>query len=272
MDFFFWCSLYVVSTMCVIIYATPWFAIALIPITTLYFLTVRYFQQVNREAKRLESVARSPVYAQFSETLGGLTTIRAFDSASRFVSTNVNLVDQSIRAFYVMKSSDRWLSVRLELIGAFIALCASLMAVVQTILENQEISKLPSSSSLNATTPSGMATAGTAGSNDEFASIAGLSLSFAIGVTGLLNWTVRCSLLKSFFFWIFYHQNIYITVNILHAYIFTFFDLDSFFLSLFFFSFFLFFFSFFLFFFSFFSLLFFTKHNRYVPMHKWKQG
>ena len=202
MDFFFWCSLYVVSTMCVIIYATPWFAIALIPITTLYFLTVRYFQQVNREAKRLESVARSPVYAQFSETLGGLTTIRAFDSASRFVSTNVNLVDQSIRAFYVMKSSDRWLSVRLELIGAFIALCASLMAVVQTILENQEISKLPSSSSLNATTPSGMATTGTAGSNDEFASIAGLSLSFAIGVTGLLNWTVRCSLLKSFFFFL----------------------------------------------------------------------
>ena len=27
--------------------------------------------------------------------------------------------------------------------------------------------------------------------NDEFASLAGLSLSFAIGVTGLLNWTVR---------------------------------------------------------------------------------
>ena len=199
MDFFFWCSLYVVSTMCVIIYATPWFAVALIPITTLYFMTVRYFQQVNREAKRLESVARSPVYAQFSETLGGLTTIRAFDAASRFVSTNVHLVDQSIRAFYVMKSSDRWLSVRLELIGAFIALCASLMAVVQTILENQKISTLPS---FNATSPSGMAS--TAGSNDEFASIAGLSLSFAIGVTGLLNWTVRVLFVVFFFCCLFF--------------------------------------------------------------------
>ena len=144
MDFFFWCSLYVVSTMAVIVYATPWFGVALVPIAVIYFMTINYFRSVNREAKRLESVARSPVYAHFSETLGGLTTIRAFDDASRFVETNMNLVDCSIRAFYVMKSSDRWLSVRLELIGAVIALCAALMAVVQTILSNQSSGKYSS--------------------------------------------------------------------------------------------------------------------------------
>jgi ABC-type multidrug transport system fused ATPase/permease subunit len=131
MDFFFWCALYVLSTMAVIVYATPYFAVALVPIAVIYIMTVNYFRSVNREAKRLESIARSPVYAHFSETLGGLTTIRAFDDAPRFVQTNMTLVDQAIRAFYVMKSSDRWLSVRLELIGAVIALCAALMAVVQ---------------------------------------------------------------------------------------------------------------------------------------------
>ena len=115
MDFFFWCGLYVVSTMAVIIYATPYFAIALLPIATVYIMTVNYFRSVNREAKRLESVARSPVYAHFSETLGGLTTIRAFNDAPRFVQVNMRLVNQAIRAFYVMKSSDRWLSVSLSL-------------------------------------------------------------------------------------------------------------------------------------------------------------
>jgi ATP-binding cassette subfamily C (CFTR/MRP) protein 1 len=71
----------------------------------------------------------------------------------------------------------------LELIGAVIALCASLMATVQTILENQALSDANTLPQTNAT--------GTSRNNDEFASIAGLSLSFAIGVTGLLNWTVR---------------------------------------------------------------------------------
>ena len=188
MDFFFWCALYVTSTMAVIVYATPWFGVALIPIASIYFMTINYFRSVNREAKRLESVARSPVYAHFSETLGGLTTIRAFDDANRFIETNLNLVDSSIRAFYVMKTSDRWLSVRLELIGAVIALCAALMAVVQTILSNQSDSLLiglsPSSSLMGNVTSLPV-------NNDEFASLAGLSLSFAIGVTGLLNWTVR---------------------------------------------------------------------------------
>lgn len=45
--------------------------------------------------KRLDSIARSPVYAQFSETLGGLSTIRAFNLTERFMgdhyfSVNVN--------------------------------------------------------------------------------------------------------------------------------------------------------------------------------------
>ena len=190
MDFFFWCSLYVFSTMCVIIYATPWFAVALVPISAVYFMTVNYFRSVNREAKRLESIARSPVYAHFSETLGGLTTIRAFDDSARFVTTNMRLVDQSIRAFYVMKSSDRWLSVRLELIGAVIALCAALMAVVQTILNPLTVSTGQALLTSNATFSPSSSSSGEV-NNDEFASMAGLSLSFAIGVTGLLNWTVR---------------------------------------------------------------------------------
>jgi len=38
---------------------------------------MNYYRQVAREIKRLDSVSRSPVFAQFSETLGGLSTIRA---------------------------------------------------------------------------------------------------------------------------------------------------------------------------------------------------
>ena len=36
----------------------------------------KYFVISSRELKRLDSVTKSPVYAHFSETLGGITTIR----------------------------------------------------------------------------------------------------------------------------------------------------------------------------------------------------
>jgi ABC-type multidrug transport system fused ATPase/permease subunit len=165
-DFFIWCSLYVVATFVVITVATPWFGLFIIPLLAIYISTVNYFRPVNREAKRLESIARSPVYAHFSETLGGLSTIRAFGDSDRFITTNLHLVDESVRGFYIMKTSDRWLSVRLEILGAFIALIASSLAVVQSATTLEGFSK-------------------------SFASIAGLSISFAVGVTGLLNWTVR---------------------------------------------------------------------------------
>lgn len=165
-DFFIWCSLYVVATFVVITVATPWFGLFIIPLLAIYITTVNYFRPVNREAKRLESIARSPVYAHFSETLGGLSTIRAFGDSHRFITTNMELVDESIRGFYIMKTSDRWLSVRLEVLGAVIALAASCLAVIQSITTIEGFSK-------------------------NFASIAGLSISFAVGVTGLLNWTVR---------------------------------------------------------------------------------
>lgn len=160
LDFFLFCSLYVLFTFGAIIFATPWFAAAALPILFIYIYTINYFRPVYRESKRLESVARSPVYAHFSETLGGLITIRAFKDADRFIKSNMKLVDESIRSYYVMKSADRWLSLRLELIGCVVCFLAALLAVLH-------------------------------GRSSSYASIAGVSLTYAISVTGLLNWTVR---------------------------------------------------------------------------------
>ena len=50
-------------------YVTPWFSVACLPIGALYLVTVNYFRRVSRESKRLESVARSPVYAPAGASL-----------------------------------------------------------------------------------------------------------------------------------------------------------------------------------------------------------
>jgi ABC-type multidrug transport system fused ATPase/permease subunit len=169
LDFFLSMVLSVIFSISSILFVTPWFGIAILPLGYFYISILNYFRDVSRETKRLESVSRSPVYAHFSETLGGLTTIRAYGESARFHDEFDKKADENIRAYYNIKTADRWLSIRLEFIGATIAGLSAVFASNVAI----------------ANSVSGYE------SNQAFASLAGLSISFAISITGMLNWCVR---------------------------------------------------------------------------------
>lgn len=169
LDFFLFSTLQVIIALGTIMFVTPWFGIAVIPLLYIYITILNYFREVSRETKRLESISRSPVYAQFSETLGGLATIRAYGQSDRFVSDFENRIDENTQANYNSKSADRWLSLRLELIGSVIAGLAAFFATNVAIQGSV----------------SGQA------SDSNFSSQAGLSLTFALSLTSLLNWCVR---------------------------------------------------------------------------------
>ena len=128
-----WCSCFVLSSLCAIAVATPWFAAASVPILYVYFRVQQYFRDTSRELKRLDSVTRSPVYAHFSETLSGLSTIRAYGEAPRFLRDNQGKIDLSSAAWYAMRAGDRWLSVRLELLGVTIVFLAGVFAAQATL-------------------------------------------------------------------------------------------------------------------------------------------
>jgi ATP-binding cassette subfamily C (CFTR/MRP) protein 1 len=67
LDFFLFCTLQVLTSLGTILFVTPWFGVAIIPLGFLYIQILNYFREVSRETKRLDSIARSPVYAHFSE-------------------------------------------------------------------------------------------------------------------------------------------------------------------------------------------------------------
>lgn len=69
----------VLSAMVVCAFASPYLALAYLPMTMLFVMTKRYFDKSSRELKRLEGVTRSPIFSAFSETLQGIATIRAFE-------------------------------------------------------------------------------------------------------------------------------------------------------------------------------------------------
>ncbi|CAM9993700.1 unnamed protein product [Hapterophycus canaliculatus] len=115
---------------CAMIVATPIFTVVLAPLSIIYVRVMNYFRQVAIELKRVESLTKSPIYAHFTETLGGLSAIRAFGHVNLFARTNERLVDSNLASHFALKVVDRWLSVRLEMLGNFVVLMATLLSVL----------------------------------------------------------------------------------------------------------------------------------------------
>lgn len=103
---------------------------AVMPLLISFYTAYVYFQATAREVKRLDSVSRSPVYAQFSEALNGLATIRAFKAHGRLAETNGAAMDNNIRFTLLTMSANRWLSIRLEFLGGVMILITAVLAVL----------------------------------------------------------------------------------------------------------------------------------------------
>ena len=119
-----------IFTLILIAVATPVFVALIIPLGAVYLYIQRYYLRTSRELKRLDSISRSPIYAHFQESLGGITTIRAYRQQSRFALENEWRVDANLRAYFPSISANRWLAVRLEFIGSFIILAAASFAII----------------------------------------------------------------------------------------------------------------------------------------------
>ncbi|PHH55270.1 Canalicular multispecific organic anion transporter 1 [Ceratocystis fimbriata CBS 114723] len=153
-----------VFTLVIISISTPAFMLLILPLTFMYMYIQKYYLRTSRELKRLNSVSRSPVYAHFQETLGGTATIRAYGKQSRFEQDNEWRVDANLRAFFPSISSNRWLAIRLEFIGALVILAAAGFSII-SVTSGSELS----------------------------AGMVGLAMAYALQIVTSLNWIVRQS-------------------------------------------------------------------------------
>ncbi|XP_075450089.1 multidrug resistance-associated protein 1-like isoform X3 [Ascaphus truei] len=123
------CMLDVLGTILVIVFATPLFILAIVPLGFLYLLIQRYYISSSRQIRRLDGASRSPVISHFSETLLGAPTIRAFGHQERFIGQNKDVVNENLVCYYNNVISNRWLAVRLEFLGNLMVFFAALFAV-----------------------------------------------------------------------------------------------------------------------------------------------
>ncbi|KAI9345604.1 P-loop containing nucleoside triphosphate hydrolase protein [Obelidium mucronatum] len=118
-----------VSVIIVISSGSKYFLLAVVPIAMVSLHVGKMYLNASRALKRLESVSRSPIYNQFSETLNGVATIRAFRQCNRFLAQNNEKVDNNHRFFYTLWAGNRWLCIRTDLISATVVLCSGLTIV-----------------------------------------------------------------------------------------------------------------------------------------------
>ncbi|XP_070188571.1 multidrug resistance-associated protein 1-like [Littorina saxatilis] len=151
----------VLSTVIAISYTTPIFLAVFAPAFLVYFFVMRFYVGTSCQIRRLQSKKRSPIYSHFGESLTGATVIRAYGAQQRFIQQSQHRVDALFTCSYNANAAARWLGVRLDFIGSILILAAGLFTV---------------------------------GSRDTLsAGIVGLSLSYALEVTGKMNMVVRMS-------------------------------------------------------------------------------
>lgn len=135
----------------------------ILPLLVVFYTIYLYYQSTAREVKRLDSISRSPVYAQFGEALNGLATIRAYKAYDRMAKVNGNTMDNNLRFTLVNISSNRWLGIRLECLGGLMIWMTATFAV----LANQRANPA------------------------YFAAQMGLLLTYSLNITNLMTSTLR---------------------------------------------------------------------------------
>ncbi|CAF1143852.1 unnamed protein product [Adineta ricciae] len=119
----------VIATILFLIYGS-WFAIVvLLPLTILFFYFRRVYIASSRQLRRLDSVTRSSIYANFSETIQGLSSIRAYHVQQRFVEAFDKLMDRNQSCCFASTVANRWLGVRLEMISNLIIFFTAITSV-----------------------------------------------------------------------------------------------------------------------------------------------
>lgn len=147
----------IIFALTIVVWSSFYSIIFIIPALMGYYHYQKLYRNTSRELKRLENLSKSPLVAQFAETLTGLTTIRAYGRQNMFIERNMSLIDNNSRAVFLQTSSERWAANRLEIFGAVFALTALVCA---------HYSKIS-------------------------ATLMGLSVGYALDISISLNWGIR---------------------------------------------------------------------------------
>ncbi|KAK6173040.1 hypothetical protein SNE40_016576 [Patella caerulea] len=129
----------IISIVVVISYSAPVFIAAVIPIFTIYYFIQKFYVPTSRQLRRNESIARSPIYSHFTETITGASSIRAYSDVERFRADAQKRMNKNNVFHFAAISISRWCRMRLEILGNITVSIASLLAVLMPHMTGSEV-------------------------------------------------------------------------------------------------------------------------------------
>ena len=118
----------VIASASLIAMSSKWVAISYAPLVGVLYLLQTFYLRTSRQMRFLDLEAKAPLYTNFTETLQGLVTIRAFDWQDERIRRNRELLDESQKPFYLMYCIQRWLKLMLDLIVTILAVVVVTLA------------------------------------------------------------------------------------------------------------------------------------------------
>lgn len=103
----------------------PWQLVPIMFVSVAYWGLVLHYRKSAVDLQRLDATSRSPVQAQLGEVIDGTSTIRTFGKSLYFSNLFRTALNENSGMMMNFMAAHRWLSVRIQLLGA----CAVLFAV-----------------------------------------------------------------------------------------------------------------------------------------------
>ncbi|XP_060081599.1 ATP-binding cassette sub-family C member 10-like [Ylistrum balloti] len=120
-----------IGTICIATYGMPWFLVILLPVSIIYYHIQDKYRHTSREVRRISTLKRSPIFSQFSETVSGMVTIRAFRETERFKDQHFECVDEWLKTYYTAHNVGNWLWVHTQMLVNVMVTGIATLAVLE---------------------------------------------------------------------------------------------------------------------------------------------
>ena len=121
--------LVMLGSLALLIYATYWFAIAVVLALLVFSLLVRRFLPASRYLKRLDAMSRSPSMQNAQSTMSGLSTIKAYDITNVRLNDFASSLDLTTKSILAGDSCQRWVGSRIDIIAVGWVLAVALLVL-----------------------------------------------------------------------------------------------------------------------------------------------
>ncbi len=155
------CTMICAGAIVLVCVAMPIILVSIPPLLLLFVTYRRKYMASMREIKRIEAITRSPIYAGFSATLEGLTSIRAYKLQQKMSTIFCDFLDENGRAWWSYLMASRWFGFRMDSTAIIFLMLTSYGSVYYSDVVDL--------------------------------GLLGFALVYSMNLAGLMQWTVRLS-------------------------------------------------------------------------------